>query len=59
MQNLGLDITVKTSKTINLHKIKDHNSGTFDDRIFAKKDANGRKQLIKCVQDIDYLINSD
>ena len=39
--------------------IKDHYSGTFDGRIFAKKDANGRKQLIKCVQDIDYLINSD
>ena len=38
---------------------KIHSLWTFDDRIFAKKDANGLKQLIKCVQDIDYLINSD
>jgi cell division protein FtsB len=38
---------------------KIHSFWTFDGRIFAKKDANGRKQLIKCVQDIDYLINSD
>jgi hypothetical protein len=32
---------------------------TFDGRIFAKKDANGRKQFIRCVQDIDNLINSE
>jgi hypothetical protein len=38
---------------------KIHSFWTFDGRIFAKKDANGRKQLINCVQDIDYLINSD
>jgi hypothetical protein len=38
---------------------KIHSFWTFDGRIFAKNNANGRKQLIKCVQDIDYLINSD
>jgi hypothetical protein len=38
---------------------KIHSFWTFDGRIFAKKDANGRKQFIKCVQDIDNLINSE
>jgi hypothetical protein len=58
--NMGSIYIINTKWWSDLKRDKKiHSFWTFDGRIFAKKDANGRKQLNKCVQDIAYLINSD